>query len=88
MTRLAAYLFLPFRASTLVVVVGLGPLTLLRPLAIAAACLSALLNGGGWASLLVGAVAGAAMLSVEPLVHHRWYRPAAHTASGNTVAGH
>ncbi|MFG2692445.1 hypothetical protein [Kitasatospora sp. NPDC048407] len=68
-------------------VVGLGPVTLLRPLAIAATCLGALLNGGGWASLLVGAVAGAAMLSVEPLVHHRWYRPAAHTAPGNTAPG-
>ncbi|MFC9729744.1 hypothetical protein ACFWGM_24085 [Streptomyces roseolus] len=70
---LAAYLLLPFRASTLAVVIGLGPLTLLRPLAIAAACLGALLNGGGAPSLLVGAVAGAAVLCVEPLVHRRWY---------------
>ncbi|MFF9473460.1 hypothetical protein ACF1E9_12655 [Streptomyces roseolus] len=71
---LAAYLALPFRASTLAVVIGLGPLTLLRPLAVAAACLGALLNGGGLPSLLVGATAGAAVLSVEPLVHRRWYR--------------
>ncbi|MFD6247517.1 hypothetical protein [Streptomyces roseolus] len=70
---LAAYLLLPFRASTLAVVIGLGPLTLLRPLAIAAACLGALLNGGGAPSLLVGAAAGAAVLCVEPLVHRRWY---------------
>ncbi|MFD7418008.1 hypothetical protein [Kitasatospora purpeofusca] len=80
---LAAYFLLPFRASTLAMVIGLGPLTLLRPLAVAAACLGALLNGGGWASLLVGAVAGAAVLSVEPLVHHRWYRPA-HEAGSRT----
>ncbi|MGC9668135.1 oxidoreductase [Planosporangium sp. 12N6] len=70
---LAAYFVLPFRASTLAMVVGLGPLTLLRPLAIAAACLGALLNGGGWTSLLVGAVAGGAVLCVEPVVHRRWY---------------
>ncbi|MEU2548551.1 hypothetical protein ABZ618_24445 [Streptomyces roseolus] len=55
-------------------VIGLGPLTLLRPLAVAAACLGALLNGGGAPSLLVGASAGAAVLCVEPLVHRRWYR--------------
>ncbi|MBW1596954.1 hypothetical protein [Streptomyces sp. JJ38] len=70
---LAAYFTLPFRASTLAMVIGLGPLTLLRPLVLAAACLGALINGGGPA-LLVGAVAGAAVLCVEPAVHRRWYR--------------
>ncbi|MGW4380954.1 hypothetical protein [Kitasatospora sp. NPDC004531] len=73
---LAAYLLLPFRASTLAMVVGLGPLTLLRPLVVAAACLGAFLNGGGRSSVLIGAVAGAAVLSVGPLVHRLWYRPA------------
>ncbi|MFB7275645.1 hypothetical protein ACFCZV_00905 [Streptomyces hydrogenans] len=71
---LAAYLALPFRAGTLAVVVGLGPLTLLRPLAVAAACLGALLNGGGAPALMVGTIAGAAVLCVEPAVHRRWYR--------------
>ncbi|MFE2059614.1 hypothetical protein [Streptomyces sp. NPDC059446] len=71
---LAAYLFLPFRASTLAVVVGLGPLTLLRPLAVAAACAGAVLNGGGGPALLVGAVAAGAVLCVEPVVHRRWYQ--------------
>ncbi|MCY0925715.1 hypothetical protein OTB20_05745 [Streptomyces sp. H27-H1] len=70
---LAAYLTLPFRAGTLAVVVGLGPLTLARPLVLAAACAGALVAGGGWTSLLVGAVAGAAVLCVEPFVHRRWY---------------
>ncbi|MEU9379188.1 hypothetical protein AB0D94_36295, partial [Streptomyces sp. NPDC048255] len=32
---LAAYFVLPFRASTLAMVAGLGPLTLLRPLVVA-----------------------------------------------------
>ncbi|RKT15806.1 hypothetical protein BX285_0128 [Streptomyces sp. 1114.5] len=71
---LAAYFTLPFRAATLAMVIGLGPLTLLRPLAVATACLGTLRTGGGPAALLVGAVAGAAVLCVEPLVHRRWYR--------------
>ncbi len=71
---LAAYFLLPFRASTLAMVIGLGPLTLLRPLAVAAACLAALVSGGGGPALLVGTVAGAAVLCVEPAVHRRWYR--------------
>ncbi|MFD9305137.1 hypothetical protein ACFWCB_21170 [Streptomyces sp. NPDC060048] len=72
---LAAYFALPFRASTLAMVIGLGPLTLARPLFVAAACAGAFLAGGGWTSLLVGAVAGAAVLCVEPYVHRRWYAP-------------
>ncbi|NJC73463.1 hypothetical protein HC031_27610 [Planosporangium thailandense] len=75
---LAAYFVLPFRVSTLAMVVGLGPLTLLRPLAIVAACLGALLNGGGFTSLLVGSVAGGAVLCVEPIVHRRWYASVVH----------
>lgn len=71
---LGAYFFLPFRASTLAMVVGLGPLTLLRPLVVAAACVGAVLSGGGWRALLVGTLAGAAVLCVEPVVHRRWYR--------------
>ncbi|MFD8783048.1 hypothetical protein [Kitasatospora sp. NPDC059599] len=70
---LAAYFTLPFRAGTLAMVIGLGPLTLLRPLAVVAACCGAVLNGGGVPALLVGAVAGAAVLCVEPVVHCRWY---------------
>ncbi|MCX5147129.1 MULTISPECIES: hypothetical protein [unclassified Streptomyces] len=72
---LAAYFVLPFRASTLAVVVGLGPLTLLRPVVVGIACLGAF-AGGGPASLLVGAVAGLAVLYVEPFVHRRWYAEA------------
>ncbi|MFF5900603.1 hypothetical protein ACFY8O_32425 [Streptomyces argenteolus] len=70
---LAAYFVLPFRAGTLAMVIGLGPLTLLRPLAVAAACAGAVLNGGGPDSLLVGVVAGVAVLCVGPAVHRRWY---------------
>ncbi|MEV6196552.1 hypothetical protein AB0M19_29605 [Streptomyces sp. NPDC051920] len=73
LVSLVAYFALPFRASTLAVVIGLGPLTLLRPLAVATACVGALINGGGAPSLLVGTIAGAAVLCVEPAVHRRWY---------------
>lgn len=73
LASLAAYFVLPFRASTLAVVAGLGPLTLLRPLVVAAACFGSFANGGGGPSLLVGTVAGLAVLCVEPLVHRRWY---------------
>ncbi|MFC1431058.1 hypothetical protein ACEZDB_10385 [Streptacidiphilus sp. N1-3] len=73
LVSLAAYFTFPFWGATLAMVIGLGPLTLLRPLVIAAACLGALASGGGWTSLLVGVVAGVAMLGVEPLVHRRWY---------------
>ncbi|MEW5353939.1 hypothetical protein [Streptomyces sp. 16-176A] len=76
---LAAYFALPFRGSTLATVVGLGPLTLLRPLAVAA-CLGSVLNGGGGPALLVGTIAGAAVLCVEPAVHRRWYH---HVRWGN-----
>ncbi|WP_327306848.1 hypothetical protein OG730_28125 [Streptomyces sp. NBC_01298] len=68
----ASYFALPYRAGTLAMAFGLGPLTLARPLFVAGACAGALV-GGGWTSLLVGAVAGAAALCVEPYVHRRWY---------------
>ncbi|MFF3804302.1 hypothetical protein [Streptomyces sp. NPDC002032] len=70
---LAAYFVLPFRASTLAMVAGLGPLTLLRPLVVAVACAGTLAHGGGLPALLVGVAAGIAVLCVEPLVHRRWY---------------
>jgi hypothetical protein len=70
---LAAYFVLPFRAGTLAVVLGLGPLTLLRPVVLAAACAGAPAAGGGWRAALVGGAAAAAVLAVEPLVHRRWY---------------
>ncbi|MGJ3560097.1 hypothetical protein ACR6C2_21860 [Streptomyces sp. INA 01156] len=66
-------------------VIGLGPLTLLRPLAVAAACLGAVLNGGGGSALLVGTIAGAAVLCVEPAVHRRWYHQRAVENLGDVV---
>ncbi|MFB8272342.1 hypothetical protein ACFC96_37960 [Streptomyces sp. NPDC055955] len=68
---LACYLWGPFRAGTLAVVVGLGPLTLVRPLVVLAGAAAA-----AWGSLpaaSVAAVAAAGVLVVEPFVHRRWY---------------
>ncbi|MEW2116185.1 hypothetical protein AB0945_13500 [Streptomyces sp. NPDC005474] len=56
----------------LVVVVCLGPLTLLRPLVVAVARLGAVLTAAGppcWSAR----PRGAAVLCVEPAVHRRWY---------------
>ncbi|GLF94039.1 hypothetical protein [Streptomyces yaizuensis] len=68
---LVAYLWAPHRVGTLAVVIGLGPLTLLRPLVVAAGAVAA-----AWGSPAAGAVAvtaAAGVLLVEPLVHRRWY---------------
>ncbi|CAM5233430.1 hypothetical protein GCM10010329_62540 [Streptomyces spiroverticillatus] len=68
---LACYFWGPFRASTLAVVIGLGPLTLLRPLVVLVGAVAA-----AWGSLPAAAVAVAAsagVLLVEPLTHRKWY---------------
>ncbi|MFI6640170.1 hypothetical protein [Streptomyces sp. NPDC050504] len=69
---LAAYLWGPFRLSTLATVVGLGPLTLLRPLVVAAGAAAA--AWGSPAAAAVALVASAGVLLVEPVAHRRWYR--------------
>lgn len=70
---LAAYWLLPMRASTFVILLGLGPFTLARPAVTLAA--SALAVTGSDAGLVwVGATfACAGVLLVEPWVHRRWY---------------
>ncbi|MEU6659090.1 hypothetical protein [Streptomyces sp. NPDC046821] len=68
---LVCYRWGPFRAGTLAVVVGLGPLTLVRPLVVLAGALAA-----AWGSLpaaMVATVAAVGVLVVEPVVHRRWY---------------
>ncbi|MFJ5118310.1 hypothetical protein [Kitasatospora sp. NPDC088548] len=68
---LACYLVGPFRLSTLAMIIGLGPLTLLRPPVVVAGAVAA-----AWQSLpaaVVALTAGVAVLLVEPVVHRRWY---------------
>ncbi|MCF2533113.1 hypothetical protein [Yinghuangia soli] len=61
----------PFRLGTLAVVAGLGPLTMLRPVAVAA-CV-ALAGSVSLPAAAVMAVGGVGVLAVEPWVHRRWY---------------
>jgi hypothetical protein len=68
---LACYFWGPFRAGTLAVVAGLGPLTLLRPLVVAGGAVAAAWGSGPGAA--VALVAAAGVLLVEPVVHRRWY---------------
>ena len=66
---------LPLRESTFVVLVGLGPMTLARPLVVAAAVAWAVAGSADWLAWTVALTSGLGVLAVEPLVHHRWYRP-------------
>lgn len=69
---LLCYGYGPFRLSTLAVLAGLGPLTMLRPVAVVGCVLVAARTSP--AAALVTAAAGAGVLLVEPWVHRRWYQ--------------
>jgi hypothetical protein len=71
---MVAYWLLPMRESTFVILVGLGPFTLVRPLVVVAAVVWAGLGTDDWLVRLDAVVAAVAVLAVEPLTHHRWYR--------------
>lgn len=73
LVSLLGYAVLPWRAATFLMLLGLGPLTLVRPwvtvtAGLAAACAAPDLLTAGCTVL-----AGTSVLAVEPLVHHRWY---------------
>ena len=70
---LAAYWLLPMRESTLVIVVGLGPFTLVRPLVVLAAALTAVIGTHTWLVWLGTLLTAGGVLAVEPFVHRRWY---------------
>jgi hypothetical protein len=71
---LAAYRLLPIREGTLVIVIWLGPFTLARPVVVAAAAAAACAGSGDGAVWATAATAAIGVLTVEPLVHRRWYR--------------
>ncbi|KOV90150.1 oxidoreductase [Nocardia sp. NRRL S-836] len=73
---LIAYWVLPMRESTFVILVGLGPMTLARPLVVLSAVTWAVAGSGDWLVWTVALTSGLGVLAVEPVVHHRWYRPA------------
>lgn len=70
---LIGYAVLPRRPATFLILLGLGPLTLVRPFLI----ISAGAVGVWWAddaTATIGvALAVVGVLAVEPYVHHRWY---------------
>lgn len=71
---LAAYWLLPMRESTFVILVGLGPFTLARPLVVLAAAATAVHGSHQWLVWAGSLLASAGVLVVEPWVHRRWYR--------------
>jgi hypothetical protein len=71
---LGAYLLLPMREGALMVVVGLGPFTLARPVVVAGAVAAACLGSRDPVIWATAVTAAAGVLTVEPLVHRRWYR--------------
>ena len=71
---LAAYWLLPMRESTFIILVGLGPLTLLRPAVVVAAVVWASMGSTDWLVWTGAATTAAGVLAVGPISHHRWYR--------------
>jgi len=68
------YWLLPMRGSTFVILIGLGPFTLVRPLVVAAAVVWTVVPSGDWLVWTVAIAAAGTVLTVEPVVHRRWYR--------------
>lgn len=71
---LLAYWLLPMRGSTFVILVGLGPFTLLRPLIVFGALVWSVAGSGDWFAWVVATAAAVGVLAVEPVIHRRWYR--------------
>jgi hypothetical protein len=75
-TSLIGYALLPRRPATFLILLGLGPFTLIRPyLAAAAGIVGVWWSRDLLASISV-AVAVIGVLAVEPYVHRRWYASA------------
>ncbi|WP_158847707.1 oxidoreductase [Saccharothrix deserti] len=70
---LPAYWLLPMRGSTFVILVGLGPFTLARPVVVIGATAWSVAGSVDWLVWAVAITAAVGVLTVEPLVHRRWY---------------
>jgi hypothetical protein len=71
---LVAYWVLPMRGSTFVILVGLGPFTMLRPALVAGATAWSVVGSTDWLVWICALSAALSVLTVEPIVHRRWYR--------------
>ena len=70
---LLGYAVLPRRPATFLILLGLGPLTLLRPWVAGAAGLTAAWTAPNLPTAGCAVLATIGVLTVEPWVHHRWY---------------
>lgn len=71
---LLAYWLLPMRESTFVILVGLGPFTLVRPVVVLAVTAWAVCGSADWLVWVVALGSAISLLAVEPVVRRRWYR--------------
>jgi hypothetical protein len=71
---LVAYWLLPMRESTFVILIGLGPFTLLRPAVVLGATVWSVTGSTDWLVWVGALLAAISVLAVEPVVHRRWYR--------------
>ena len=70
---LIAYAVLPRRPATFLILLGLGPLTLIRPWVAAAAGLAAAWTAPDLLTAGCAVLAVTGVLAAEPWVHHHWY---------------
>jgi heme/copper-type cytochrome/quinol oxidase subunit 1 len=70
---LIGYAVLPRRVATFLILIGLGPLTLIRPWVTATAGLTAAWSAPDVPAAGFAVLAVAGVLAVEPWVHRRWY---------------
>jgi hypothetical protein len=73
LASLIGYAVLPRRPATFLILLGLGPLTLIRPWVAATAGLTAAWTASDLATAGCAVLAAISVLAVEPWVHHRWY---------------
>ena len=71
---LAGYAVLPRGPATFLILLGLGPFTLIRPWITVAAGAAAAWTAPNWQTAACAVLATLSVLVVEPLVHRRWYR--------------
>ncbi|MEU3455109.1 oxidoreductase [Micromonospora sp. NPDC006766] len=70
---LIGYAVLPRRPATFLILLGLGPLTLIRPWVTIAAGLTAAWTAPNLPTAACAVLAATGALAVEPWVHRRWY---------------
>jgi len=71
---LLGYWLLPIRESAFVILVGLGPFTVLRPAVVLCAIMWSTAGSADRLVWTATIAAGLSVLAVEPVIHHRWYR--------------